>query len=281
MDFVTDHILCKCVDMRALLASEPALFNFSLLSDHDLLKLLIDNPDYVDYVDVSKLNSYVRVAIAINTKSNKSLAKKIILTDDDFARITTANYIDLIIKNKKYLSKVKYEDSSVSVKRSVFELYPEWVMDNGLEIPKLTVRCKDNMTTSRSKLDFMDKNFDLFLQGSTSAMFWVNLIKYNSKYETIFLKNINSLQSKTEVRSVFYSYPNIIKEVTDETIVNSKFNSKDWVLLFRCILAKVDNYSLPDELKELLKMDVFQEALSGDITVSTRLKESLKLVANE
>lgn len=274
-----ERILFKTIDLEQLIISQPSLFDLSVLDINDKMTLLEHNPKFfLDKINPDELKLYERVLIVLNTQ-NKKIQSKFVLSEYDILHVHPDQYYQLLLQNfSKYIRKDRFSELSKTYQVDIFIREPMWVINNIGTIPKLTFDTLSEL--SRRKPNFIDTYITEFSTYSTGQYFWRNMIKYKSIYEELFLKNTKSLSTKTDVRQVFRKYPHLIKKLNKDIIEDSKLTCKEWILLCNSIIVEhpliFKNWDFSDELKEIFKLDLMAECLTGESKISIKSKNAMK-----
>jgi hypothetical protein len=151
------------------------------------------------------------------------------------------------------------------------ENFPKFTVDNLFFLSKRNQKLVDTYITDFSKL-------------STNCSFWINMIKYDKKYEDIFITNINSVITKTDIRAVCKEFPHIIKKLDIDILGNSKLSCKEWLLLANSVIYNnpemFKEWEFNDDLKEAFKLDLTAEMLNGKSSVSRNTQSAMKKLLN-
>jgi hypothetical protein len=278
---VTESILRKAINLENLVKTNPELFDFSKLDIEEKAKLLDGNTKlYMDKIPVAGLSLKDKAFLLLRVKS-KAFLKTITLTDEEVQRLLPQQYFEFLKRDfKRYISLDKYENLSKYQQSEIFTMEPEWVIENVKKTPKLT---SDKLSEiAHEKPSFIDSHITDYSVFSTSAFFWLSMIKYDKKYEMIFLKNTHTCITKTDVREVCRKNPEIIKKLDKDILADSKLTCKEWVLLTNSIMnnneKKFEDWEFSDDLIGIFKLDLMAEMLTGKSKISKRFQSAMKNV---
>lgn len=272
-------ILGKALDVETLVRSNPGLFDFSKLDVKDKVELLkADAKFFMDKIDVTAFSPSDKVYVLLNSK-NKGLVGLITLTDDELAKVPDNQYGELVRKHfSKFMRKERFPKLLKSDQQEIFLQEPAWVLAHVDKPPRLTSERLRNLAAR--KPSFVDTYIQDFSGFSTDDSFWISMIKFNDRFKKVFLENTKTLITKTQVRAVVWKYPDIIKMIDEDTLVNSKLTGKEWVLLISTIMeAKEDvfeDWQFPDNIAEMMKLDLMAELLNGKANMSVRFQNAMK-----
>jgi hypothetical protein len=278
---VNEHILIKAIDLENLVKTNPELFDFSKLNIEQKASLLSSNTKlYMGKIPLDKLSLKDKAYLVLNVGS-KTFQKTVVLTDEEVQQLLPIQYFEFLkVDFKRYISLKKYEDLNKWQQSEIFTSQPEWVVENVKKIPKLT--SEKLWELAHKKPAFIDKHISDYSGFSLYAGFWECMIKYNKKYEEIFLRNTHSCATKTDVREVCRKYPEIIKKLDKDILSNSKLTCKEWVLLCNAIMnkneKKFETWDFSDDLIGIFKLDLMAEMLTGKSKISKRFQSAMKNV---
>jgi hypothetical protein len=158
---------------------------------------------------------------------------------------------------------------------------PEWLVENGYEIPKLTSSFLYELAHDHPQ--FVIKYITDFTGTSTIADFWTRMIKESKTFEKLFIDNMFTLTNKSEIRDVFGRFPKLIMLLEPSHISCSKLSAKEWVLLASRLKTKhtkiLKDWEISDVLKEELRFSSMTEILTGESTKSTTFSRALSTIA--
>lgn len=275
------EILTKALNLDDLLYNHSNVFDFSRITIQDKVTLLnINYTRFCKFIDLSGLSANDK-AYAATHLSLRAARHAITFSEDDLKKMPFDAYVSLVsIKgNEKYLRTEIYDKLLKTQKAEIFLTYPTWVVSSGYENPKLT-KYNLNELSSRSP-GFIESYVSNFSNLSTSDVFWKNMIKYNEKYKKIFLENTNSCTTKTDVRSVVWAYPDIIKLIDADILQSSKLTCKEWVLLISTVMNSAawekyhKDWEFSEEVAEMFKLDLMAEMLNGKSSLSIRFQNAM------
>jgi hypothetical protein len=131
----------------------------------------------------------------------------------------------------------------------------------------------------------VEQNITDFSKISVTSTFWCSLMSYDKKYEDIFLENMHTCSTKTELRNIFHNHPILLKKLTINHLENNKLTFKEMSLLISSIISKnsaknkpLYNWKLPDDIVDFLKFQIAYEILDGTSKKTNRLKGALKAI---
>lgn len=273
-----NKVLGLSVDLDSLFDTHPQLFNLGRLPIQCKIELLHSDPArFQPYIDVTKFDPYEKAEVVLRL-NNKGIVKLVTFTDAELARVPLGLYGRLVQKDFGYIRKELYDKMLKGDQTEVFLRHPEWVMSTLDKQPKLTkIKLRD---LSVRKPKFIDNYVTDFSQYSTGDTFWKNMIKFDNKYKQIFLRNTGTCTSKTEVRAVVWAFPDLIKMLDGEVLMNSKLTCKEWLLLANSVMdvneAVFKDWEFSDDVKELFRMDLMAELLNGKSTLTKRFQNAMK-----
>jgi len=281
---MTRRILSKVLDFKLLIKNNPELFNLTKLSIVDKTDLLNEDPNFYSTIiktDESSLNDRVYYLLNLNSKK---LTNKIKLSQVELKSLSNHNYISLLRKNFiKYALKERISNLPRFEKIEFFMKNPQWFMENKINYrPKLTMIRLESISKNNPK--FIDTYITDFSEYLTSEYFWRYMLKYNKKYEDIFLLNTKTLDNKTSVRSIIRLHPHLIMKLNENIIQNSKLTVKEWILLISSVISETKNknifknFQFSKEIIEIFKLDLTSELLIGKSKSSKPLSHAMKNV---
>lgn len=277
------EILYRAVNLEQLVRTNPEVFDFSKLEINDKIKLLQKEPSfYLDKINVDiSIDDKVHIITLIK---NKAVQKKFELTPIEINKIRPASYMLLLNHNfHKYITKEKFLELAKCDQQELFTIHPDWVIQNIDKPPILT--SERLQAIAKRKPEFIDTHIKNISEYSTTALFWVKMIKYDKKYEDLFIINTKTLMSKTEVRRVCRLIPRLIKKLNADIVYDSKLTCKEWITLINTIMLdsnkEFENWQFPDDIIEAFKLDLTSEVLSGKSKMTKRFQNSIKGVFKE
>ena len=166
-------------------------------------------------------------------------------------------------------------------KIEIFLYNPSWVLTNIKIIPKLSSKQLNDISVRKPKI--IEQYITDFTKLSTRYSFWCNMIRYDSKYKEIFLKNIKYCTNKTEARHVIYEYPELITMLNENIINNSKLTCKEWLATIKFVMDNdkddtFKDWKFSDNMIEIFKLDIMAEVIKGKSTLSPQLRNAMKIV---
>lgn len=278
------EIIAKIIDIPKLMDTQPNLFNFNKLNITDKIELSNSAPDiFLKKIIAHGLAPWEKARIIART-DNRDIEAALTFDDNELAKINHKDYLEILDVNyKKYIRKEKYERFNKIIKAKYFLIDPEWVMQNGFDIPTLTT--SRLIALAQDNPSFIDHHVIDFSELSTNWLFWNKMISRDKKYIDVFIKNTKSLTTKTEVRNVLRSYPEIIKKLDANILQDSKLTVKEWLLFSDSLIKdapeKFKNWEFSVEVKEEFKLALTSELLQGKSKLSTRLRSSLQILKEE
>lgn len=275
------NILSKTINIEKLLVSHPKLFNFSKLKPFEKLELVRYNAKlFADKIDISEIPAADR-AMAVIDSGKKSTNFQINFTEEELKSLPTDYYVGLVkFDFSKYIRKEIYDKLPLRDRRAIFSYNPRWVMTNSDKIPKITSIMLNELAYNSPEL--VDEFIKDFSDISVDTEFWRIMISHDEKYKEIFMKNTNSCITKTDVRSIIYLYPDLIKKLDTDILANSKLTCKEWLLLANIIITRNDdlfeNWKFSDDMIETFRLDLMAEMLNGKSKLSTRFQNAMSNV---
>jgi len=273
-----NDVLTKILDINKLFTEHPEYFSLNNLMLDEKVVLINSNPEVYFDTLVKNLHPSEKLYLLKNI-TNKIYLKKLEFSDEEIKKLNKSD-LGLLVKTnvKKYLKVDIYNKMSNAAKVEIFLIDKNWVMNNIKEIPKLS---EGNITElARQDPEFIDKNISDFSKYSTTHRFWNYMIKHDGKYRKIFLSYADTISTKTEVRSIVYSHPTIIKELDQNNIITAKLTCKEWIYLINDVMESkplvFKDWQFSDDLAEVLKLDLTSEMLTGKSKLSTRFQNLMK-----
>lgn len=279
-----ESYLSKAINLRALLESNPELFDFKKLATYDCLQLLRNNPTkYLDHISpvITKANDkfYILVSIGKGPKFKKTRAR-FALSETDITNLDNGQYYSLLKSDfDQYIRKERFEEMPKSSQNEFFLAKPDYFFTKFGLLPKFTAGNLSSLC--HSDIEFVDKHVTDYTSLTTYADFWEMMIKFNRKYEDIFLANTEGLMTKTDVRRVVKKFPRLVKKLDSSILAKSKLTVKEWVLLTNSVVSAKANKSLfagwefSNELKEVFREDLVAEVLMGKSKVTKRSQNAM------
>jgi hypothetical protein len=258
--------------------------------------LLLYNSRYIDFnkIDNDNLGNYISSHFTVSEKIqliynlyNDKLIKvinKIEFSDSELLSINNVQYQAIIDINPKLFRKSVIDLMPSSSKYRLFSRYPSLFIENKCNLPeKISNRWLNVIAMTDAKL--VEQNITDFSKISVTSTFWCSLISYDKKYEDIFLENMHTCSTKTELRNIFYTHPTLLKKLTANHLGNNKLTFKEMSLLLSTIISKnsaknkpLYNWKLPDDIVDFLKFQIAYEILDGTSKKTNRLKGALKSI---
>lgn len=282
----TDRIILSYLDIEKALKNHIDLFDFSDLVKHtsDIIFLLDSQYKHtiLSRIDLNKLTPEVKVKI-LTRVDNKEVKDKITLSVNEITRLDKCYYCQLLcIDFKKYIHIPSYTALSNYDQVRIFLSNPELVASTVKVIPNISI---DTLTTHSKQAKFrpiiQTYVMPCISKMKTSYMFWTNMINYNEENKKLFVKHMNNCATKTDIRSVFKHYPELIFDLTVDDFQNSKLTSKDWVLLIKALKSqdsKVNSWVPNNQIYEFLSQGVCIDVLMGVSTTSIHVKKALSMI---
>jgi hypothetical protein len=174
---------------------------------------------------------------------------------------------------------VYFEKLSEFRKKDVFITHPEWFYKNTNYFPQFSLSVLYGLLESHE--DFLLKVFPDIVLNKTDAWIWQRLCETSgSALYPLLIKNISTLSTKTDTRRILRYRPELIKLLTFEDMQRSNLNAREWVLLINSLIngypEVFKDWSLPDNIKQELSLDVSVILISGQNKSSKRLINSIK-----
>jgi len=280
-----NHLLSKTIDLKSAYKSNPELFDLKKLSIIDYVSLIkYDQATFLDAITPYILKPDDKFKLIVNLGNSikyKKIKDRFALKPEEVSKLSNPFYFELLKSDfNTYINKERFEKLS-TYDQSLFCLKkPQWFLDNFAILPKLTVNNLFALAENEPK--FVDEQVKDFTDLSTVEGFWDYMIKYNSKYEDIFLKNTKSLSTKTDVRMLMRKHPRLVKKIDENVILNSKLNVKEWILLTDEIIRNnkniFKNWEFKDDLKKIFREDLMAEVLMGKSKISKRSQNAMDKV---
>lgn len=278
-------ILEKTINIVDLVKSHPELFRLDRLTTLDKVSLFQSDPKF--YGTILNLDDFSgedkAAAIALLPRL---LGKKFTLTDEEVLALSADAYVGLLKKDfAKYIKVEKYDKLKKTQKSEIFVEQAPWFTANGIPAPGLTMA----QLTALAKTNplYVFQSITDLSEYATEYNFWVKMIEFKpSKYKAEFLKYNKTLLNTTELRRVVYRYPDIVKLVDADTFEKSKLTRKQWVLLISTVIkdpkhaATFTGWQFPDDVANILKLDLTAEILKGEATQSRKFQAAMTNVFN-
>ncbi len=275
-------ILARYADLNGLVRLHPESFDFTDAHIDDKIKLLrSDVKFFIDKIGLEKTSTSDKVRIIVELDGRR-LAGRLELTEKEISDISDTLYFKLLQKNfTKYINAARYETLSKNVKSETFCLNPEWMVTNIGSIPILTKDVLNRLSNKNPQ--FLNAHVSDFSKFSTDSYFWGNMIKFDSKYKDVFLQNMGTCITKTDIRQVFWNNPTLIKKVDSAIITKSKLTAKEWTMLINNLkkdYKELVNWEVPEDLVEALRLDLTAEMLNGTSRLTAQMKNAMKRLEN-
>lgn len=261
-------------------AKNLLLYNFRYI---DFNK--INNDDLGNYISSHFLVSE-KIDIINNLYHNKliKVINKIQFSDSELLYLHIDEYERLIDKNPKFFRKSVIDLMSVYSKSRLLARYTSLFIKNECTLPeKISNRWLNTLAATDTKV--VEQYITDFSKISVTSTFWCSLMSYDKKYEDIFLENMHTCSTKTELRNIFYNRPILLKKLTINHLENNKLTFKEMSLLISSIISKNNaknkplyNWKLPDDIVDFLKFQIAYEILDGTSKKTNRLKGALKAI---
>lgn len=278
MSRITD-ILSRAINLEALIQTHPEMFDIAGLDLSEKMRLLQEKPKVFSPLVLPTITRPDEKSMVIINVSHRSIRDSVELTEEELEKLDNDLYFFLLESQfKKYIRLDLFARLPAKRKSALTMTHPKWVFENVTPPPKLTSEVL--LGLSKSCPELVDTYVKDFSDYATTAGFWKNMIKFNSRYRLVFLKNTKSLITKTDVRSIIKTYPSLIKELNEEIIADSKLTVKEWVLLCDAIADHKDlvGWEFSDEMKEIFKLDSLADLLSGKAKLSKRFSNAMASV---
>jgi len=280
-----EYILGRTIKLREVVKTHPELFDLKKLSVNELANLVrYDQAAFLDVVAplVTKADDRITVLTLLGSSPKlKKARERFALQPHEVDKVSNPYYFNLLKTDfDKYIKKERFEKLSKHDQSTFCLQRPQWFLDNFAILPKLTASNLYMLAQNEPK--FVDEQVKDFTDLSTYAGFWDYMIKYNSKYEDIFLANTSTLVTKTDVRMTMRKYPRMVKKLDETIIASSKLTVKEWILLCDEIIRSnkviFNKWKFKDELKEIFRLDLTAEILMGKSKVSVRSQNAMDKV---
>jgi hypothetical protein len=278
-------ILSKTIDLEKVFRSNPGIFNLESLDLYDKIALLDKDPGvYSRYLDVRTFEPEDRVIALLSLRQTR-ITKLISFTDEELKKLSGDFYNRLVSKDFRYIRAERFPYMNKNDQREIFLNYPQWVLDNFPEPPKFTSTLLSSISFKNPKF-IDDYHLDILKQSKTTYDFWISMIKFNPvKYKDLFLKNTNTITTKSQVRAVFNKHPGLVKDLTPEIIQDFKLTVKELVFLIDRIIKDqpkaFKGWKMSAEMTDALQFDLTSEILNGKSNMSGRFKTVMKQVFEE
>lgn len=277
---MVNEILVSCINLEKLIRNDPKLFNLSKLTSHNKYNLLRYDFDFFFNLLKDNITPNDKYYFHLKTSDYRN-DKRLAFTKNDIEGLTNDVYCSLLINAgiKKYFIKEKVEFLSNSQKQDLVMKFPSFMLENisNDKLPKITCNMLSNISCRKPSI--IETYFKDLNGYSTDYTFWDKMIAYNNSYKKIFLKNVNTVTTKTEIRGILYKFPEIIKDIDADDIINSKLSVKEWLLIIDRIIKESPgdfiDWQFSDEMKEIFKIDLVAEFLNGKSRASSRTKSAL------
>ena len=232
-----NSVLASCIDMTEIIKSHPELLKIkSLASHHKVILLQSDNQDIIDLV-VKNLDANDTYAIV--TSMGKAFLKKykLELTKDHIEKLDNRSYASLLKTDiKKYYVEQKWKDLPNYAREEIFLIDPEYFFKNNLDMPKITRSILYQLKASVVESYIPEEKI---ASAPTEYLFWNKMITYKPEiFKPMFIRCMKTMSNATEIRSIFYSHPDLVKMLKTTDIENCKLSLKQWVLLFNTIVSQ-------------------------------------------
>jgi hypothetical protein len=280
------EILSSAINFDEILASYPHLIDFSGLNINQKIDLLnIDFSKFCHLFDIKKMNAADKVLIYVSCRNKQQAAKLVTFTEEELKKLPPSSYGRLLYRDFSFARKDLFSGLSKHDQTEFFIRYPEWVFANLGKVPRLTTKLLSELAGKNPK--FIDQYVSDYSNLSTDDYFWRSMINYDEKYEDIFLDNMLSCTTKTDVRRVFYAVPSLIKKFKLEHLSKSKLSCKEIILLFSTIMSSLSwvkfdsDWKFSDDLIEAFRLDSMAELLNGKSRLSKQFQNSLSIVLKD
>lgn len=275
----------KIIDIKTLVSKNPELVDCSKLPILELIRLLdYSNGMFLKFVDFGKMSIADRVEI-VTRCIHKKVRAKVTFSDINLKNMSQTDYLRLLaVDFGRFIIKEKYLSLNQTNQSTIFLQHTAWVIDNIGVVPPLS--SADLATLSASDPELVDRHITDFSKVSTTRHFWDNMIEFDeTKYIRLFIENTKTLTSKTMVRSVIWSNPEIIKSLRPNDLISSKLSIKEWILLIDEVTSShrhsedlFEDWKLSDEMIEVMRLDLTSEILTGKSKLSTRFQNAMKKI---
>lgn len=283
MKYSTDFIkqfnimMLPSVDLLSILMLRPYEFDLKKVNKKALAKLLCDNLQREE-----KLSVFRRLYNIHGTKGHEELAAEFIFSEIDMKKLEFDEILFLVKKGNHVLSKKTVSSFSDTNKAILLATDEKMYLQEGYEMPKhFSMSVLSSWSCSASERYFIEKYVTNFSSISVTHDFWANMIKHNhEKYSKLFMDNLNTCQTATDIRKVFYKIPSLIKLLTPKHLEScKKLTHKEWLLLINNLKTKyvtLKDWVIPDDLSEELKMGTSFEIFNGKSKSTKHLSTALK-----
>lgn len=282
-----DYLLLKATNIRDIATKYPTEFNFQTLSNVERSYIVADAPELAKQMNFLVLRDKVRLMLGLSKTAMRKSG--LTLTDEEVESLSDQDYVSLVTQDwKKYFDYERFKKLGLRAKAKLFVESPRALLAFSGSVPE--------GLTSDNIYSIADKNIWLFDEDyitdfskfTTDAEFWLKLIKadYN-KYAPIFMKNLKTCKTATEIRRVIELYPQIIKLMDDDTAVNSNMTAKQWAMFIRRLKTKtrtakiLEDWNVPETLQEAIRLDIMSEVLSGKSKLTKVLQTAIDAVLTE
>ena len=280
---VISQALSKCINLHSLFLTDEKLFDLSKLGKDDIVTLLDADPIYFSKKVPNLCEKDKAYIFSKLTPEDRKLSG-ITLSKEELIRATPEIQRCLSYESVEFLTVEFFNRLSSYEKNEMSLRYPEWAMGNP-DVCKLKFSANNLLTLAKSNPKFIDDTIKDFSKVSTCCRFWKCMFKYDKKYLGIFIKNTKSLITKTDVREIIRSYPEIIKLIDQEVLDNSKLSIKELLLLSTGIISShpkiFSNWDFSPDLKESFRLGVMVELLNGKSKNTSHLKGAVKVLTAE
>lgn len=281
------ELIRRYIDIEKLVKSNPELIQFNKMSTDELGILLESNPSFYTPYLIPLIDTVSRKIIILSYLSNtndKTVRKMFSLTESEILEINNIQYHSLLRSDFiTYFRKEKFDKLSKSIQSEIFLNSPNSFLKKLNFIPKLTIDTLNALSRKYPKF-ISDYNID-FTDVSTSSYFWIKMIKHNKKYEDIFMYNTKSVTTKSDVRYVIKTFPRLLKKLDNNILQDSKLTVKEWILLSNSVMKsnikEFKDWSYPSEVKEILKIDLMAEVLSGKSKITKISQNAISNITKE
>ena len=270
-------ILSSCIDIGKLARDETYLLSFDTLSLGEKLGLLAADFEFCKgIIKPEDFSPSDRVAaIKINPKN----INRYPITDPELHKLNGRDYLDLLSFDfKKFIRADVFNKLTSTAQAEVFLKNPEWVYENTEFKPVFTRYLLDQLVSSN--ISFLQKHIEDITIQKSSSWFWETMFEYNESNYGVFLKNIQSIPTKTETRTIFKQWPRLVTLLTIDIMRKSNLDGREWVLLIESLVNKheylFEGWSLSEDIRADLSLDITAILISGQHKLSKRLSNSIK-----
>lgn len=258
-------------------------FNFRSLNANEWSVLLTHDYDrFSSCISHLDKNPVVKAHIIISSKTDK-VRDGVRLESHELQSLPGYLYRDLLISEgfEKYYDHDAYSSLSKSYQNDVFCHNPDKIYKIMGKFPTMSRWAFQSVSMNNPKfiVDHIDSLKDKLL---TSDSFWINMIKKSpGSFKKLFVEKLNTIDSKSSIRTVIREYPDILKLITVDTISEPHLTKKEWLHFIKEIIStpktakKLGDWTIPDDIMTELEFGVTTEVLSGKSTLSKQLKNSL------